>query len=88
MTTQNPTKDFVEEMKVKSVIDTACTKTAAGETWLENYMKNLDDTSLNQVEISESNKISKFGDGRKVIATSKQNYQHESEILNALLMWK
>ena len=71
MTTQNPTKDFVEEMKVKAVIDTACTKTVVGETWLENYMKNLDDTSLNQVEISESNKIFKFGDGRKVIATSK-----------------
>ena len=71
MTTQNQTKDFVEEKKVKAVIDTACTKTVAGETWLENYMKNLGDTSLNQVEISESNKIFKFGDGRKVIATSK-----------------
>ena len=71
MTTQNLTKDFVEENKIKAVIDTACTKTVAGETWLENYMKNLDDTSLNQVEISESNKIFKFGDGRKVIATSK-----------------
>ena len=34
-------------------------------------MKNLDDTSLDQVEISESHKVFKFGDGRKVIATSK-----------------
>ena len=34
-------------------------------------MKNLDDTSRNQVEISESHKVFKFGDGRKVIATLK-----------------
>ena len=47
-------------MKMKDVIDTACTKTVAGETWLEGYMKSLNDTSLNQVEISESNKILKF----------------------------
>ena len=33
-------------------------------------MKNLDDTSLNEVEISESRKIFKFGDSRKVIVTS------------------
>ena len=71
MTTQNPKKNFVDEMLTKAVIDTACTKTVAGELWLQNYMKNLDDTSLNQVEISESHKVFKFGDGRKVIATSK-----------------
>ena len=34
-------------------------------------MKGLDDTSLNQVEISESHKVFKFRDGHKVIATSK-----------------
>ena len=34
-------------------------------------MKNLDDASLKQVEISESHKVFKFGDGCKVIATSK-----------------
>ena len=32
-------------------------------------MKSLDDISLNQVEISESYKVFKFGDGGKVIAT-------------------
>ena len=53
------------------MIDTVCTKTVAGQLWLQNYMKNLDDTSLNQVEISESHKVLKFGDSHKVIATSK-----------------
>ena len=37
-------------------------------------MKNLDDTSRNQVEISESHKVFKFGDGRKVIATLKAKW--------------
>ena len=58
-------------MITKAVIDTACTKTVAVELWLQNYMKNLDDASLNQVEISESHKVFKCGDSRKVIATSK-----------------
>ena len=40
MTTQNPRKDFVEEMVTKAVIDGACTKTVAGQLWLQNYMKN------------------------------------------------
>ena len=40
-------------------------------------MKNLDDTSLNQVEILESHNVFKFGDGRKVIQLQKQNYQHK-----------
>ena len=72
-TTQNPRKrkDFVDEMITKAVIDTTCTKTVAGELWLQNYMKNLEDTSLNQVEISESRRVFKFCDSRKVIATSK-----------------
>ena len=34
-------------------------------------MKNLEDTSLNQVEISESRRVFKFCDSRKVIATLK-----------------
>ena len=55
----------------KAVIDTACTKAVAGQLWLQNYMKNLDDASLKQVEISESHKVFKFGDGCKVIVTSK-----------------
>ena len=71
MTTQNPRKDFIKEMVTKAVIDTACTKTVAGQLWLQNYMKSFDDTLLNQVGISESHKVFKFGDGRKVIATSK-----------------
>ena len=71
MTTQNPRKDFIAEMIPKAVIDTVSTKTVAGELCLHNFMKNLDDTSLNHVEITKSHKVFKFGDTHKVIATSK-----------------
>ena len=58
-------------MITKAVIDTACTKTVVVESRLQNYMKNHDGTSLNLVEISESHKVFKFVDSRKIIATSK-----------------
>lgn len=70
MTAINPTNNFVQEMNMKAVIDTNAQK-LAGKTWLENYMKNLDDTLLNQTEISESHKIFKFGESNKVIVTLK-----------------
>ena len=34
------------------------------------YLKNLDDTLINQVEVNPSNRIFKFGDGHKVTAIS------------------
>ena len=71
MTTQHSRKDFVDEMITKAVIDTACTETVAEELWLQNYLKILEDISLNQVEISGSHKVFRFGDSCKVIATSK-----------------
>ena len=58
-------------MKMKAATDTACTITVERETWFENYMRNLYDTSINQMDISESHKIFKFEDGHKAIATSK-----------------
>ena len=62
MATQSPTTNLVDEVKRKTVIDTRmCKQTVARETWLENYMKNLFDTSLKQVGISESHKLLKFG---------------------------
>ena len=61
-------------MITKAVIDTACTKTVAGELWLQNYLKNLDDPLLNQEELLESHKDFKFDDGCEVIATSKAKF--------------
>ena len=44
--------------------------TIAGEEWLNNYLKNLDDALTNQVEVNPRSRIFKFGDRRKVIAIS------------------
>ena len=38
---------FVAEISCSAVIDTACSKTAAGIDWFTNYTKNLDDYLLN-----------------------------------------
>ena len=43
------------------VVGTACSKTVAGEQWLNNYMKILSDTLLNEVEIFDSHTPFKFG---------------------------
>ena len=42
--------------------------TVAGEQWLNNYMKILSDTLLNEVEIFDSHAPFKFGDGHRVYA--------------------
>ena len=66
MTTEN-TKI---QTNLNTIIDTTCTKTVAGEEWLHNYIKNLDDTLINQVEVYPSKRIFKFWDGHKVTAIS------------------
>ena len=55
---------------LNEIIDTACTKTVAGAEWLNNYLKNLDDTLNNQIEVNSSSRIFKFEDGHKVTAIS------------------
>ena len=57
---------FVADTEKSVVAHTACSKTVAGEQWLDNYMKILSDTLLNEVEIFDSHTPFKFGDGSKV----------------------
>ena len=59
---------LVNEMEVNAIIDTACTKTVSGENWFRNYLKLLDDTTMNKVKVFPSEKTFKFGDGRKVVS--------------------
>ena len=63
------TDDTKIQTDLNAIIDAACTKTVAGEEWLNNYLKNLD-TLISQVEVNLSNRIFKFGDGHKVTAIS------------------
>ena len=68
MTTENP--EPLKQNELNAIIDTACTRTVAGQGQLQNYLKNLDDSLLNQVEITKSNRVFKFGDGHQVTLSS------------------
>ena len=61
---------FIAEAAISAAVDTACTKTAAGESWFINCYKKLDNILLNEIEICPS-KTFKFGDGRKVFSFQK-----------------
>ena len=78
------TADTEIQTDLNAIIDTACTKTVAGEEWLNNYFKNLDDTLINQVEVNPNSKIFKFGDGHKVTAVKKPAQIREKTVLVSL----
>ena len=59
---------FVAETSKSAVVNTACTKTVAGEKWFENYKSNLREKAKQEIEIHPSSISFKFGDGRKVQA--------------------
>ena len=64
------TDDTKMQTDLNAIIDTACTKTVSGKKWLNHYLKNLDYTLMNQVEVNPSSRIFKFGDCHKVTAIS------------------
>ena len=68
MNTENP--EPLKQNELNAITDIACTWTVAGQGWLQNYFKNLDNSLLNQVEITKCNKVFKFGDGHQVISFS------------------
>ena len=65
------TEILVAEASKSAVIDTACTKTIAGEKWFINFKSNLTDDSIKNTEIYQSNTKFKFGDGQQVTATKR-----------------
>ena len=60
---------LINQMEMNTITDTACTKTVSGKNWFHNFLKCLDNTALNKVNIVPSEKKFKFGDGRKVFST-------------------
>ena len=52
MTTEN--SEPLKQNELNAIIDTACKRTVAGQGWLQNYLRNFDDSLLNQVEITKS----------------------------------
>ena len=58
---------FLTEMVSSAVIDTSCSRTVAGKQWFHNYLKHLDDNSLNNVRLFTF----KFGDSPKLYSEIK-----------------
>ena len=56
---------FVAEARTSAVVDTACTKTVAGDNWLDGYVRCLPEGEEKSIEYLDSNTTFKFGDGRK-----------------------
>ena len=59
---------FVAEASRSAVINTACTKTVAGEQWFNNFMSNLTEKSMKETEYFPSSTKFKFSDDRQVTA--------------------
>ena len=47
-------------------VDTACSRTVAGEIWFNNYLNELNESLMGKVTIIQSHVPFRFGDGRKV----------------------
>ena len=82
---------FIAEAATSAVVDTACTKTVAGESWFIIYCKKLDNDLLNEIEIYPSKTSFKFEDGRKVFSFQKavipvQIANHPCKILREIVM--
>ena len=64
---------LTQEAKNCAILDTACTATVCGRTWINTYLSTLDKKDVAKVSKSDSNKIFKFGAGEplKSISTVK-----------------
>ena len=71
--TEQPSENetFMLEASKSAILDTACTKTVAGEKWFINFCELLDESLLNLVEIFPTTTKFKFGDGKKADAIVK-----------------
>ena len=60
---------FIDETQCEAVVDTACTKTCAGEQWVECYTDTLSPEERKNLVYSKSDRRYKFGSGDPVTAT-------------------
>ena len=54
-----------------ALLDTGCTQSVCGNSWLEIYMKALDDEIVKHLKIEKSERSFKFGDGKVVRSKGK-----------------
>ncbi|XP_057305251.1 uncharacterized protein LOC130642182 [Hydractinia symbiolongicarpus] len=60
---------LVGESFGRGVLDSGCTKTVAGEKWMDEYLGTLSESDKNAVVSNSTDSIYRFGDGKEVKAT-------------------
>ena len=56
---------LLEDAGIRGVIDTACSKTVAGISWIEKYTADLPPEISEELQLEESSKVYQFGGGEK-----------------------
>ena len=64
----NKLQSLLNESGGCAVLDTGCSNTVCGKSWLEDYLKLLPPVELSRVEEMPSSKSFTFGDGNRVTA--------------------
>ena len=62
---------FMTEALGCAVLDTACTRTVCGTKWLDNYVENLNDDEKRSIQVNDSDRNFRFGDGAQVKSCKK-----------------
>ena len=63
---ESSVKSFVHEAKKCVVLDSACSSTVCGEWWMEDFVSSLSDEERKKIVKTPSNKVFKFGGGRRL----------------------
>ena len=56
---------LVEEAKERGVIDSACSRTVAGISWIKNFINKLEEADKKSVKIEKGGAMFQFGGGEK-----------------------
>ena len=57
---------LIGEMLSMVVLDSGCTKTVCGETWLNCYLESLSDEDKKLLHVEDSNSVFKFGNSKLI----------------------
>ena len=63
---EDSTETLVSETFNMALLDSGCTKTVCGETWLQHYLHSLSFDEYKQIETSKSDSSFKFADSKLV----------------------
>ena len=59
---------FTTEAMNSAVLDSACSSTVCGRAWLDSYIKSLTEEQRQEVKVSKSNRMFKFGGGTRLLS--------------------